>query len=88
MAGASQQGIELTVQDGLERAHSVFASEHLEAIERKKITQQVQKRNRGITQRPTQRRTGPAGAEPKRSVEGAMAAYATKAAELGIDVGG
>lgn len=86
-AGARVHGIELTVQDALERAHSLYASEHLEAIERKRLTEQVKKRNRGITQRPTQRRTAPAGQPAERSLQSAMDAYATRAAELGIDVG-
>lgn len=85
--GAAGQGIRLSVGECLQRANLMFASEHLSELERKRITERVQKRSERLTQRPSKRaaRTA-AGGEP--SDEAAAAAYTQHAAELGFDVAG
>ncbi len=83
--GARRQGIELSVSECLERANLMFAAEHLGSIERKRITKQVQKRSKQITQRPSQRRQ-PSADGGKKGDEAAMSAYESKAAELGYEV--
>lgn len=81
--GARKQGIELPVSECLGRANMMFAAEHLGKLERKKITQQVQKRSKQLTQRPSQRQVVRKTGE--RSDEAAADALSARAHELGLE---
>ena len=81
--GARRQGVDLPVGECLGRANLMFAAEHLGLLERKKITQQVQKRSKQLTQRPSQRNTVRATSE--RSYESAADALGQRAHELGLE---
>lgn len=83
-AGAKQQGRELTVTEALNRAHLIVSADHSRQAVRKDITEQVQKRNKQITAKPSQRRN-PVSVNAK-SDDQATDAYLRKAAELGIEV--
>lgn len=82
--GAASVGLHLSVKEGLENANLQFASQHLSALERKKITAQVAKRSGQITQRPSQRSRP--SASGGRSIAAAQEAYEKRAAELGLDI--
>jgi hypothetical protein len=83
-AGAAAQGIDLSVTDALEQAHGLFVADRQAEVQRKRIAGQVTRRSNSITARPTQR-NGKAGTAAK-GVEAAMAAYAQRAAEIGVEV--
>jgi hypothetical protein len=82
--GARDSNVDMPVREALERANMMFAAEHMQEIERKKLLQQVQKRSAARTQRPSQR--AGAGSASNRGDEAAMKAYAAKAAEIGFNV--
>jgi len=82
---AKLQGRELSVREALNRAHLIVSADYRDAVVRKQITEQVQKRGNAITARPTQRRNPVTSASKTRAT--AEDAYAKKAAELGIEIG-
>lgn len=84
-AGSLAQGIDVSIGEGLEQANMLFAADHLAELERKRIKEQVQKRSRQITQRPTSRKRA-TPAEGGKSDAAAMAAYTERAEELNIAV--
>lgn len=81
-AGAKLRGQELSIPDAINRAHLLVSHKHREAVVRNSIKEQVQKRSKGITAKPTYRRN-PVTATGK-SKEAAAEALTRKAAELGI----
>lgn len=83
--GAAIQGFDMSMDEALERAVAAHSVQHIEAIQRKKLTTQVKKRASQITQRPTQRKTISPLDTGQRSDEAAMQAYAARARELGWD---
>jgi hypothetical protein len=85
--GSLIQGQPMSLADAIHHAHLMAASDHLQTIERKKLTQQVQKRSRGITARPSQRQTPPRPGQPgaERSEKNAVEAVGQAMAELGLD---
>lgn len=84
-AGAKMQGRELSVTEALNRAHLIETSERRASDGRKQVQQQVQKRSKQITAKPTQR-NNPAQASSRKTDSRAAEAYERKAAELGIEV--
>lgn len=56
-AGAAAQGIDLTISEALDRAHSHLTKDRVKEMARKEITSAVAGRAKAITSRPTQRRT-------------------------------
>ena len=84
-SGATMQGVPMSVSEAIENAHLAVASQHLQRIEREKLTQQVTDRSRRITARPTQRGFTGAGKGMVKSREAAIAAFEQKAAEMGLD---
>ncbi len=84
--GAAASGVSLSVSDALDMAATKHSVPHLATLERKRLTQKVQRRSQQRTARPSQRRMDPGIGENKRSVKGAMAAYAEKAGELGYSI--
>lgn len=64
-AGAKLQGRDLSVSEALKRAHLVLTGDRKTAEGRKAVTEQVQKRAKQITARPTQRRSERPGAPVK-----------------------
>jgi hypothetical protein len=78
-AGAAAQGIDLPVSEALERAHAYMTRDRVGEIARKQVTQQIQGRAKGITSRPTQRRTpntvGDGAAKGDQSAASAIAAF-------------
>lgn len=83
-AGAKMQGRELSVTEALNRAHLIVSAGNRQQAVRKQVTEQVQRRSKQITAKPTQRRN-PATAGG-RSDATAIEAYNRKAAELGLEV--
>jgi hypothetical protein len=85
-AGAAAQGLDMSIDEALGRAHSVVSRDHLASLERKRLTAQIQTRSKQLTARPTQRHggagTGTRGGE--RSDDAAMRAVARRAEELGL----
>lgn len=84
-AGANLQGKEMSVTDALKRAHLVLTADQRIAEGRKQVVQQVQKRNKSITARPTQRRT-PSAMGVSKGNDAAAEAYERRAHELGIEI--
>lgn len=84
-AGANLQGKEMSVSDALKRAHLVLTADQRIAEGRKQVVQQVQKRNKSITARPTQRRT-PSAMGVSKGNDAAAEAYERRAHELGIEI--
>lgn len=84
-AGASLQGKEMSVADALKRAHLVLTADQRIAEGRKQVVQQVQKRSKAITARPTQRRN-PSAMGVSKGESAAAEAYERRANELGIEV--
>lgn len=84
-AGAKMQGRELSVKEALNRAHLIVTADRRDEAVRTQVRDQVQKRNRQITARPTARQA-PKAALGKRSDNAAMEAFERRASELGIEV--
>lgn len=81
-AGAKLRGQEMTIADAINRAHLLVSHNYREQAVRKAIKEQVQKRAKGLTAKPTMRqRPAPASGKSK---EAAAEALTRKAAELGI----
>jgi hypothetical protein len=85
--GAASQGLTLSIGECLDKASMLHASGHLAGLERRKITEQVRRRSKQKTQRPTSRRRQPIAAGEK-SEAAATQAYIERAAELGMDITG
>jgi hypothetical protein len=83
-AGAKSQGRELSVSEALNRAHLIVSAGHRQQAVRKQVTEQVQRRSKQISAKPTQRRNPTTAGG--RSDAAAIEAYNRKAAELGLEV--
>jgi hypothetical protein len=85
-SGAYQQGHEMSVKDAINRAHLIVTADKQVAAGRKQVQQQVQKRAKQITARPTHRMkpSSPGNAKGETT---AAEAYRQRATELGIDIG-
>jgi hypothetical protein len=83
-SGAAAQGKQMTPGDAIKRAHAVVTAELRASTARREVVQQVQKRAKTITAKPTQRRN-PATVGDK-SREAAQAAYAASAAAMGLEL--
>lgn len=81
-AGAKARGQDLSVADAINRAHLLVSHEYTQQTVRKSIKEQVQKRAKGLSARPTQR-SNPVLSSGK-SREAAKDALTRKAADLGI----
>lgn len=79
-SGAAMQGVTMSIQDAIEQAHMIIASEQIGQIERQKIKNQLQKRQASLTSR-TSSRSSPTQAK---SDAAAMQAYQKRMAELGL----
>lgn len=84
-AGAMTQGIDMTIGQALERANSIVASDYASELERKRLTNQVKKRSKTITNKPSQRKAS-GSKTPTKSRDKAMQSYARRAGELGITI--
>ena len=80
-AGASFQGLNMTVSEALERAHNIVTSNQQQQKARKKLTDKLKKRDSQITVPPTQR-TGAPGHGPKDPIAAAEAKLAPKLRKL------
>lgn len=86
-AGAALQGVNLSVKEALEQARNVITANRRGEIERKNLTQRIQRRTNRITSRPNARRAATTVADGAgKSEAAAMEAYAARAAELGHTV--
>lgn len=85
-AGAYQQGKEMSVKDAITRAHLIVTADRQQAAGRKQVQQQVQRRAKQITARPTQR-VRPSAPGVARGEQTAAEAYRQRAVELGMDIG-
>lgn len=85
-AGSDMQGKVMSVKDAIHQAHLILTADRRVAEGRQQVRQQVQKRSKQITARPTQR-VNPRGAGVSKGENQAAEAYARRAQELGIDVG-
>jgi hypothetical protein len=83
-AGAKLQGVEMSVTDAINRAHLIVTADSRTADGRKQVKEQIQKRSKSITAKPTTRRAT-ASASP-RSDSAALEAATRKMAELGMEV--
>jgi hypothetical protein len=85
--GAWQQGIDMTLTEALNRANDLFTRDKVAEQARQQVTQQVQRRSRTLTNRPTQRKSPQtAGEGAQRSEKSAMAAIEAFWAERGVAV--
>lgn len=82
-AGARAQGRELSISEAINRAHLIVASQHQRQAVRSEIKQSLQKRQRQLSAKPTQRRN-PASVGPSR--DKAVGEVAKFWADKGIDV--
>jgi hypothetical protein len=85
-AGAALKGITIPLAVSMERAHNILTADRRQQMERQRIMAAVKGRSNQIVARPTQRRTPTAGESGGPSDAKAMASYAAKARELGIDM--
>ena len=85
-AGEQAQGRHMSVADALKRAHLIVTADRRKEEGRREVRQQVQKRSKQITARPTQRRK-PGAAGSGRSDSAAMEAFERRAHELGVELG-
>lgn len=83
--GARVQGREMSVKDALNQAHMIVTADKRDAIVRSAITEQVQRRTKTTTAKPTQRRTPGAGVQ--KSHVAAAEAIERFYAERGISAG-
>lgn len=81
-AGAKAAGKPITAKQAIAKAHLLVSADYRDSIVRKEIKEQVQKRAKQITAKPTQRKNPVVASS--RSVEAASEALGKKAAELGI----
>jgi hypothetical protein len=84
-AGAERQGRVVSVAEAIKRAHAVVTADLRQTTARRELAQQVQRRAKGITAKPTQRRN-PAQAGV-RSEAAAARAYEQAALQMGVEVG-
>lgn len=82
-AGAAQQGVDMSVRDALEQAHTVYSKQDAESSAREKLTEQIAKRTGSRTLRPSNRRDMP-GSEPEKGDEAAVRAYRKQGESIGF----
>jgi hypothetical protein len=73
-AGAGIQGINMSVNEALKRAHLIVTADQVKAQARKEITEQVRTRATQITSRPTNRKTVTAASGATKGDDAAIAA--------------
>lgn len=82
---AAGRGVSLGVKDALTRAHYVVSRESVKTEARSEIQAQIKQRSARATARPSQRSNPAAPGVSGRSDEAALAAFAEKAAEIGLN---
>lgn len=84
-AGAKQRGQKMSIKSALNQAHLQVSAPYRAAIERKKLTEQVQKREKTITHRPTQRLVPATSGKSDAAAEEAVAKFAAERGLTGWD---
>lgn len=81
--GAASQGRQLSVKQAITHAHYIMSKDAVQSESRQAVVAAVQKRAKGVVQRPTNR-VNPANGPAKRTDASAAEAYSKRMVELGL----